>query len=498
MRVGVFSDALGVMVFQFLKALGKGARGYVSAAVLSCGVLAAAVPVKALAQATPVYVPAIRVDTGPLLSPSDALASPSFASFTTGAPPPRSDRVKALAKAFKPDLSGVDEVHNYLRTSIEIVPQFGLKQGATGVALNRKGTPFDVSMLMVELVREMGLEARYQIGVASLTQAEVRGWLGTDDAKLVCQMLRDGGFPATVNASTDCASLSGGATAVEVLHVWVEVRQGAGTWYAFDPSIRTAAVVAPPSLPTMMALDMTGLAAAGGTVGTDQATNPNETQIRDKLVAGSTALNTALTADPDRAQISTRTLLGLPEPDAVYIHQQRLSSLPGRTALTGRPSAWTEMPAELRTRLRVTVVRNGTTPTSLIDWLGDGTAIGEDGLLTLDLQASGGQYETSAVEELRTYDGALLAQAPAVNVTNRTGMSQTVTLQIDHPYAALSGGLHDRTVQRRLALDMPVAISIGMGSTSFESVTEQEKKNASYLQKNKAVYPYFGRNFSIS
>lgn len=73
--------------------------------------------------------------------------------------------------------------------------------------IDRHGTAFDQAQLMVELLKESdavggtSYAPKYKAGTKALTAAEFEDWFGITNAKAACQMLADGGIPATVRRS---------------------------------------------------------------------------------------------------------------------------------------------------------------------------------------------------------------------------------------------------------------------------------------------------------
>lgn len=71
---------------------------------------------------------------------------------------------------------------------------------------------------MVELLRQGGVSASYQVGTITLNGAQFYNWSGFTDAKSACQFLADGAIPATVNGASSCGSLTGNVTSVVMGH----------------------------------------------------------------------------------------------------------------------------------------------------------------------------------------------------------------------------------------------------------------------------------------
>lgn len=170
-----------------------------------------------------------------LTSPSSPDLATVYGSPASPSAPAPSARITALARALE---NNPDRIYQFVRNTILFEPQFGLHKGADGVLLDGSGGSFDQSQLMVELLRASGYQARYVFGTVSLTGAEAASTLRVDTGRQACILLATAGTPATVGGQTSCANVGATVGAVQMLHVWVQANIG-GTWYAFDPSLKT-------------------------------------------------------------------------------------------------------------------------------------------------------------------------------------------------------------------------------------------------------------------
>ncbi|WP_300531299.1 RHS repeat-associated core domain-containing protein [Maricaulis sp.] len=185
--------------------------------------------------------------SGDLVSPVSALnyygTGTTHSSHWTH--PGNDARIEALAFALRGDAQVMFE---WVHDNVEYVPLFGLQKGGSGALLDRAGTAFDQSQLLVELLRSSGHSANYAMGTINLTADEFGRWMGLAynvnetnqtfqlSAGAVCQHLADGGIPALVNGSTNCAALgSASVTGVSLLHTWVEATVD-GTPQTYDPA----------------------------------------------------------------------------------------------------------------------------------------------------------------------------------------------------------------------------------------------------------------------
>jgi RHS repeat-associated protein len=200
--------------------------------------------------------PTIKLNSAPLVDPGQAYTNfyGTATTHTTGvaAGSTRPPEIKKLARALGAGRYGTDtyaaRVFDYVRLNIETEFRFGLGKGARGAVLDQSGTPFDQANLMVELLREGGVQASYQVGPVVLNATEFGLWTGlfynlgqaappnqtfSVDARAACTFLADGGIPATVNGSNSCASVSGTLSTVTFLHIWVSVNGK-----VYDPSYK--------------------------------------------------------------------------------------------------------------------------------------------------------------------------------------------------------------------------------------------------------------------
>jgi hypothetical protein len=128
-----------------------------------------------------------------------------------------------------------DRVYEYVSQNISVDFMYGLQKGAFGALIDQRGTPFDQAQLMVQLLREGGVAANYQIGTITISDFGAFGnWTGATDALSACRLLADGGIPASVNGSTSAnCSVSGAITALEMRHIWVSAAAK-----LYDPSYK--------------------------------------------------------------------------------------------------------------------------------------------------------------------------------------------------------------------------------------------------------------------
>ena len=215
----------------------------------AAALMAVAGPAAAQSESTP----AETIGTAPLLTPSAVDSYYGSATTSTNAmgytsrPPEVVELARALAGNSAADPANpsdayktADRIYQYVLNNIDVVWLYGLQKGSVGTIIDHAGTPFDQAMLMVELLRQDGFTAAYQVGQITLTGTQFYDWTGIQNAQAVCQLLSNGSIGAVINGSTDstCASYaSTNVTSVTMNHVWVSVSLG-GTTYYFDPAFK--------------------------------------------------------------------------------------------------------------------------------------------------------------------------------------------------------------------------------------------------------------------
>ncbi|HEY1561943.1 MAG TPA: RHS repeat-associated core domain-containing protein [Caulobacteraceae bacterium] len=240
-------------------------------------------------------LPAMKFVTAPLVSPSAAQTYYGSATAHTyslagvsgfGVVAPE---IVETARALK---NNPDTIFDFVRNGVETEFAFGERKGPIGTLIDKSGTPFDQNALFVDLVQQAGYPARYQIGQVTMTQAAFAAWTGVSDLGAACRLLSSGGIPAsfTPSAPSTCAT-SGAFTSVTLLHVWSQVQIG-GTWYYYDPALKTYATdKTPVNLISASGLVSGGAASAAAT-GMTSGTSGGANYIQN---LSNTSLNTYLT-----------------------------------------------------------------------------------------------------------------------------------------------------------------------------------------------------------
>jgi RHS repeat-associated protein len=250
-----------------------------------------------------------------------------------------------------------DRIYEFVYNAIQVEPMFGLQKGAVGAYVNRSGTPFDQAELMVKLARAAGYSARYRYGPITLTGTQFQAWMGTNNAAAARRILQDGGFPNDVVGTTT-------VTSATFLSVWPEVQIG-GTWYQFNPAVKSHVWYSPADFKTLMGYDRTAMRTATGslvTAGTvPQYTGTTGGQLSTLLTTKATTLATALSGST-YSQLAPEEVLGGSRITQISRTAQRLTSLP---EAQGGSATWTgEVPNPFRVQITATAWSASGTPTA--------------------------------------------------------------------------------------------------------------------------------------
>lgn len=259
-----------------------------------------------------------------------------------------------------------DLIYDFVRNNVNTVWMYGLQKGAVGAIVDKSGTPFDQAHLMVELLRQAGFSsAAYKVGTITLSGTQFQQWTGITSAAAACQLLSNGGIPATINGSTNvtnCTSLSGSVTTVMLAHVWVSVSISGGP-YLFDPSykpydfkagvnLNTAAVFGTGAAMTASGTGMTGSTASGVTYKANLGMESLYELIQGYADNLLDHINTSFPAGEVDDLVGGRSIVRYETPPGGL----RQTSLPYSASTVHR--TWSaEVPDQYRTSLRVQVTK---------------------------------------------------------------------------------------------------------------------------------------------
>ncbi len=148
------------------------------------------------------------------------------------------------------------KIYEYVRNNIRIETYYGIRKGADQTLAEKAGSDADQAALLIALLRESGIHARFVQGVAELPAAKAANWLGVDVAHgeridAVPEILWSGGTP--VNTT----KVNGQLTKIRFNHIWAEayvpqeayrgVDEGSTqkSWSPLDASIKSTSFVQP-------------------------------------------------------------------------------------------------------------------------------------------------------------------------------------------------------------------------------------------------------------
>lgn len=438
-------------------------------------------------------LPSMKSLAAPLISPAAGEAfygaslthTSSFAGVAgfEGQPP----EIVETARSLKND---PDLIHEFVRNHVRVEYAYGLRKGPLAALIDKSGTPFDQNVLFVSLVRQAGLPARYQLGRVTMTGADFANWTGVSNLQAACRLLAAGGIPAAFNgaasSASDCA-LSGAFTSVTFLHVWSQVQIG-GTWYAFDPSIKSLTASPGRNLVTASGLvagqpatQAASTISTGSQSGSTYIQNASQTNLDSYLTARGTQLQSDLTTNA--TDQDTADVVGLKKiiPQYKPAGGWRNTTPPGY--VTGASTTITgDIPDQYRASLRVTISAklDGSTDTNLIDRLLYADDIGGR-RVGVSSNFLFGQFNNPVTASTWPQTYRLTVDGVAVGTFTCTaslaapaypcplGQGGTTTLAVKHPYAAEGGAYGSQTLVKSIStLSAPFAIVHGWGWVSPE------------------------------
>jgi YD repeat-containing protein len=377
--------------------------------------------------------PAVVIPTAPIISPASALSY--YGSPASPTPPANRDPIVAeAARALRYD---VDTIYAYVRDNIRLTPMFGLQKGARGVILDGYGSAFDQAQFMVDTLREAdavsakGYNPAYKLGTISLTAAQFSAWTGVTDASVATKFLANGGIPATVTGS-------GSSFTVSMLHVWVQVTIS-GTDYLFDPSFKPSTSIAALPWQSQTGYNQATLLSSGGGATATTVNGFNITNFRAKLAEYRASLEGYLATNA--AGKRAEAVVG---DDVITAHgttEDRRTSLP---YVSSTDRSWSgQIPDIFRTSF--TVKLNGSAYGTYYADVDGGEILGFSYSYSGGAFIKGGQIPSPVIASTfldpcdQWLSNKSTAASPAV-----------ASVDINHPYAANSGGYADRTISRQI------------------------------------------------
>lgn len=154
--------------------------------------------------------------------------------------------IQALAQRLNEDPV---KIYAYVRNEIRYEPYYGVRKGADLTLAEKSGSAADQAALLIALLRDSGIHARFVQGVAQLPAATAANWVGVDTVggervDAAPDILTAGGIPTTE------VRANGELVRVKFEHVWAEAyvpydayrgteeALGGETWVPLDPSIK--------------------------------------------------------------------------------------------------------------------------------------------------------------------------------------------------------------------------------------------------------------------
>lgn len=136
------------------------------------------------------------------------------------------------------------EIYNWVRNNVQWQPTWGAVQDADLTLSAQRGNAFDISSLLIALLRASGIPARYVHGTINVPEAKFRNWVGGfQDINAAVNYASAGGIPVK-------SLVAGGKiVTVQMEHIWVEaaidyipsrgaVNKSADTWVPMDASYK--------------------------------------------------------------------------------------------------------------------------------------------------------------------------------------------------------------------------------------------------------------------
>jgi len=274
-------------------------------------------------------------------------------------------------------------IYAYCKNHIQYEHYFGSKKGATLTLLEGKGNAFDISALMVALLRESGYTADYRYGAGDFFDSELSDWWGLLDRDDLSQEpyphFTDTEFRTWSGTTGDPRDtrtlrfllqrilfcLNRGFPAAEptyfgdlwyIPHVWVQVDIG-GTLYEMDAAQKFLDVAPTGAdIATATGYDRaTVLSDAAGSTGTNWVQNLDETAINSRLTTYTTNLLSWIKAN--RPNDSVEGFLGIrQEFKGTY---ETLADIPfvyyGFPSWKTSVDTWTSIPSSWMAKLNVTL-----------------------------------------------------------------------------------------------------------------------------------------------
>lgn len=142
------------------------------------------------------------------------------------------------------ELESVLDIYQYIKNNYTMEFYFGSRKGAVGASAEKAGNDYDIASLLIGVLRDRNIPARYAKGEIEITAEQAMEWTATDDINVALRVIAALGIPTTGMVS------NGETVAVRLEHVWVEAyvpytdyrgtgnRSGERLWIPLDASFK--------------------------------------------------------------------------------------------------------------------------------------------------------------------------------------------------------------------------------------------------------------------
>ncbi|MBN9087822.1 MAG: hypothetical protein J0J01_13005 [Reyranella sp.] len=390
-----------------------------------------------------------------------------------------------LARALKGD---PDLIFEYVYNNIQTLPMHGSLKGALGALIDGQGTAWDQAELMVLLLRQSNIDARFVHGTIRLAGDEVANWLGTDTGRAtIHRVLAFGGFTHKFASPSDPIDY------VDLNWAWVQATipgSSCGGQCVFDPATKFGIVsglgynrvigMTPAALLSAMGYDRStfvGDASAVTTTSPWALTSLNRSAVRNHLAEYATKL-VQYTRTNSPAGATADVIGGLKGIVALPLQTQYRS--------TSTPRQWDSSPTvtiDIPSSVRVTLTQqfgwnysNGAF-TSLSSPITFNTADIYGHRMTV-------QFSAASVPSLLLDGVTQITASGAVP----SGYQLTVRVSISYPWLTTGGypGVTDKDDARiSPAVNAIFAVTSSWGPTS-RAMVERHRR---LMQENTAAHP---------
>lgn len=182
------------------------------------------------------------------LSEAGTLKQPTAADLAETPDVKFTPEVKDIVANIGPD---PESLYLYVKNGYQFTPYLGSQKGSIGTERELSGNDFDQASLLIALLRDAGIPARYAFGSMLIPTAAALNWLGVDSPDAALRVLQFQGIPAQF------VNTGGGSLLVN--RVWVQAfvdRHGPNPrWVPMDPAFKQYQITPASPLATSVAFD---------------------------------------------------------------------------------------------------------------------------------------------------------------------------------------------------------------------------------------------------